>query len=259
MRTSLLLLRQSLLRVLIALAAARCWPLYQLDINNAFLHGDLDEEVYMSLPLGFHSKGGTSIASSSSNSSAPPIVYKLLKSLYGLRQASRQWYTKLSYTIQQLGFVQSTADNSLFVHAKGSLFTALLVYMDDIVITGNDPTCVATLKLVLVVKFGIKDLGSLEFFLGLEIARSKKGVSLNQRKFALDILKETSIMGCKPAKSPMEQQLKLSKDSGELLLDSSKYRRLIGKLMYLTLSRPDITYAVNKLSQFLAKPRVPHM
>ena len=259
MRTSLLLLRQSLLRVLIALAAARCWPLHQLDINNAFLHGDLDEEAYMSLPPGFHSKGGTSIASSSSNSSAPPIVYKLLKSLYGLRQASRQWYTKLSYTIQQLGFVQSIADNSLFVHAKGSLFTALLVYMDDIVITGNDPTCVATLKLVLDAKFGIKDLGSLEFSLGLEIARSKKGVSLNQTKFALDILKETSIMGCKPAKSPMEQQLKLSKDSGELLLDSSKYRRLIGKLMYLTLSRLDITYAVNRLSQFLAKPRVPHM
>ena len=123
------------IRVLIALAAAGCWPLYQLDINNAFLHGDLDEEVYMSLPPSFHSKGGTSIASSSSNSSsnssAPPVVCKLLKSLYGLRQASRQWYTKLSYTIQQLGFVQSTADNSLFVHAKGPLFTALLVYMDE--------------------------------------------------------------------------------------------------------------------------------
>ena len=77
--------------------------------------------------------------------------------------------------------------------------------------------------------------------------------------FALDILKETGMMGCKPAKSPMEQQLKLSKDGGELQLDSSKYRRLIGKLMYLTLRRPDITYAVNRLSQFLAKPRVPHM
>ena len=183
----------------------------------------------------------------------------LLKSLYGLRQATRQWYTKLSYTIQQLGFVQSTADNSFFVHAKGSLFTALLVYVDDMVIIGNDPTCVATLKSVLDAKFGIKNLGSLKFFLGLEIARSKKGISLNQRKFALDILKETCMMVCKPAKSPMEQQLKLSKDTGELLPDSSKYRRLIGKLMYLTLSRLDITYVVNRLSQFLAKPRVSHM
>ena len=134
------------------------------------------------------------------------------------------------------------------------------LYVDDMVITGNDPTCVANLKSVLDAKFGIKDLGSLKFFLGLEIARSKKGVSLNQRKFALDVLKETGMMGCKLAKSPMEQQLKLSKDSGgELLLNSSKYRRLTGKLMYLTLSRPDIAYAVNRLSQFLAKLRVPHM
>ena len=88
-------------------------------------------------------------------------------------------------------------------------------------ITGNDPSCVAALKLVLLAKFGIKDLGSLKYFLGLEIARSNKGINLNQRKFALEILKETGMMGCKPVKSPMEQQLKLSKSSGELLADSS--------------------------------------
>ena len=140
---------------------------------------------------------------------------------YWLRQASKQWYIKLSSTIQQLGFVQSQIDHSLFVYAKGPLFTTLLVYVDDMVITGNDPSCVAALKLVLLAKFGIKDLGSLKYFLGLEIARSNKGINLNQRKFALEILKETGMMGCKPVKSPMEQQLKLSKSSGELLADSS--------------------------------------
>ncbi|XP_057958648.1 uncharacterized mitochondrial protein AtMg00810-like [Malania oleifera] len=212
----------------------------------------------MSLPPGFHSKDGPSIAASSSQSSNT-VVCRLLKSLYGLRQASRQWYTKLSFVIQQLGFIQSTTDNSLFVHAKGSSFTTLLVYVDDMIITRNDPICVANLKTVLDAKFGIKDLGSHKFFLGLEIARGRNGISLNQRKFALDILKETRMMGCKPAKSPMEQQLKLSNDNGELLSDSGKYRRLIGKLIYLTLSRPDITYAVNRLIQFLAKSRVPHM
>ena len=120
-------------------------------------------------------------------------------------------------------------------------------------------TCVAALTSILDQKFGIKDLGSLKYFLGLQIARSKKGISLNQRKFALEILKETGILGCKLVQSPMEQQLKLSKSSGELLPDSSQFRRLLGKLMYLTLSRPDITYAVHRLSQFLAQPRVPHM
>ncbi|XP_057956674.1 uncharacterized mitochondrial protein AtMg00810-like [Malania oleifera] len=127
------------------------------------------------------------------------------------------------------------------------------------VITGNDPDCVAELKSVLDAKFGIKDLGSLKYFLGLEIARSKKGINLNQRKFALNILKETGMRGCKPINSPMEQQLKLSKDSRDLFTDLNKYRRLIGKLMYLTLSIPNLTYAINRLSQFLAKPRHPHM
>ena len=191
--------------MVLALAAAKSWPLHQLDINNAFLHGDLLEEVYMSLPPGFHSKGGSSTSNFHlPSTSTAPTVCKLVKSLYGLKQASRQWYTKLSSTIQQLGFVQSQANHSLFVFAKGLLFTALLVYVDDMVITGNNPNCLATLKSVLDAKFGIKDLGSLKYFLGLEIARSDKGISLNQKKFALEILKEIGMMACKPLKSPME-------------------------------------------------------
>ena len=208
-------------RVLLALAVAKQWLLHQLDINNAFLQGDLDEEVYMTLPPGFHSKGECV-----SDSSTAPRVCKLVKSLYGLRQASRQWYTKLSATIKELGFVQSQVDHSLFMHRKGSLFTTLLVYVDDMVITGNDQASVAFLKSVLDQKFGIKDLGSLKYFLGLKIARNKSGISLSQRKYALEVLEETGMTGCKPVQTPMEQQLKLSKDSGDLLTDLGQYRRL---------------------------------
>ena len=127
------------------------------------------------------------------------------------------------------------------------------------IIIGNDSTCVAKLKQVLDQKFGIKDLGSLKYFLGLEIVRGAKGININQRKYALNVLKEVGMIGCKPAKTPMEQQLKLSKCDGELLKDAGQYRRLIGKLMYLTLSRPNITHAVHRISQFMTQPRVLHM
>lgn len=110
----------------------------------------------------------------------------------------------MSATILQLGFTQSQADHSLFVHSDGDLFTASLVYVDDIVITGNDPGCDVSVKFVLDQKFGIKDLNYLKYFLGLEIARSDKGISLNQRKYALEVLKEARMIGCKPAKTPME-------------------------------------------------------
>lgn len=135
------------IRVLLALAVATGWLLHQLDINNAYLHGDVDEEVYMCLLPGFHSKRGGGRVSSTSSST--PMVRRLVKSLYGLRQTSRQWYTKLSTAIQQFGLVQSHSDHSLFVYSKAHLFITLLVYVDDMIIIGNDSTCVVALKFVL--------------------------------------------------------------------------------------------------------------
>ena len=131
------------------------------------------------------------------------------------------------------------------MHTDGHLFIALLVYVDDMIITSNNPNCVTALKSLLDKNFGIKDLVSLKFFLGLEIARSEKGISLNQRKYALEILIEADMFGCKGDR--------------ELLQDVGQYRRLIGKLIYLTLSRPNITYAMHRLSQFLSQSKVPHI
>ena len=200
----------------------------------------------MQLPQGFHSKGEN-------------LVCKLNKSLYGLKQASRQWYSKFSTIILKYGFKQSKSDYSLFTKKVNQTFIALLVYVDDILIASNDVQAVEDLKTSLNHDFKLKDLGNLKYFLGLEVAKSEKGISLCQRKYALRVLKDAGLTGCKPSKVPMEQNLKLSKHQGDLLADPGVYRRLVGRLLYLTITRPDITYSVHKLSQFMAKPRKPHL
>uniref|UniRef100_A0A2N9EJA7 Reverse transcriptase Ty1/copia-type domain-containing protein n=1 Tax=Fagus sylvatica TaxID=28930 RepID=A0A2N9EJA7_FAGSY len=234
-------------RTLLAAASVHGWSLTQLDVNNAFLHGELHEEVYMVMPPGFASKG------------EPNQVCKLTKSLYGLKQASRQWFAKFSSTILQHGFIQSKSDYSLFTRSHGSSFLALLVYVDDILIASNDMESVTKLKKSLDAEFKLKDLGNLKYFLGLEVARSSKGISLCQRKYALEILSDSGMLGSKPVQTPMEQNLKLSETDGTLLDDPSVYRRLVGRLLYLTVTRPDLSYSVQKLSQYMAKPTTSHL
>ncbi|KAL6323616.1 hypothetical protein AAG906_039210 [Vitis piasezkii] len=233
-------------RCLLALAAARRWSLHQLDVNNAFLHGDLHEEIYMSPPPGLRRQGEEN------------LVCRLHKSLYGLKQASRQWFSKFSKAIQAAGYVQSRADYSLFTRIQGKSFTALLIYVDDILITGNDSVSIAAIKKFLHSQFRLKDLGDLKYFLGIEVSSSKNGIFISQRKYALEIIKDAGLLGAAPIDTPMERGLKLS-DKSDLLKDPGHYRRLVGRLIYLTVSRPDITYSVHVLSRFMHQPRKLHM
>ena len=183
---------------------------------------------------------------------------RLHKSLYGLKQASRQWFAKFSIVIIAAGFTQSKADYSLFTCLKGKSFTALLIYVDDILITGNNVKDILALKQFLHSHFRIKDLGDLKYFLGIEVSRSNKGISISQRKYALEIFKDGGFLGAKPVSFPMEQNIKLA-DSGELLKDPSQYRQLVRRLIYLTITRLDITYSVHMLSRFMHAPHKPHM
>ncbi|XP_074300473.1 uncharacterized protein LOC141631744 [Silene latifolia] len=184
-------------RTFLALAAINNWELHQMDVQNAFLHGDLSEEVYMRLPPGFsHGLQGK--------------VCRLQKSLYGLRQSPRCWYAKLATALCSYGFSHSSSDHSLFIYRKDSIVINILVYVDDLVIAGNDNAAITDFKHYLNKCFRMKDLGTLKYFLGLEVARNLTGIFLCQRKYTLDLLSETGILGAKPSTLPIEENHQLA-------------------------------------------------
>lgn len=159
----------------------------------------------------------------------------------------------------ELGFQQTTADYSLFTFHNGSYFTVALVYVDDILLNGNDNAFIAHVKSVLHSAFTIKDLGLIKYYLGLEVHRTDQGMFLHQHKFIHDLVLEAGLSDAKPLSLPVDFNIKLSTHEGVLLDNPSLYRKFVGKLLYLSVSRPDITYIVHHLSQFIQTPRVPHM
>jgi hypothetical protein len=190
--------------------------------------------------------------------SNPNMVCKLQKSLYGLKQASRKWYEKLTSLLIKEGYIQSTSDYSLFTSSKAVKFTALLVYVDDIILAGDSIDEFDRIKGVLDAAFKIKNLGQLKYFLGLEVAHSKLGIVVSQRKYCLDLLKDSGHLGSKPANTPLDTSIKLHNDTGPMYTDLSSYRRLVGRLLYLNTTRPDISFATQQLSQFMHAPTVTH-
>ncbi|XP_019224176.1 PREDICTED: uncharacterized protein LOC109205870 [Nicotiana attenuata] len=233
-------------RALIATAVKKGWCISQLDVNNAFLHGDLNKEVYMQIPPGLVVD-------------KPGLVCKLNKSLYGLKQASRQWYAKLTEALCSKGYTYSMNDYSLFYKKNRHSLVYLAVYVDDVLLTGTDEEEIAHLKDFLHEKFKIKDLGELHFFLGLEVMYKDDGVIISQRKFVLDMLKEYNCLDCKSCSSPLDPTVKLKANECAILQDPTYYRKLVGKLNFLTNTRLDIAYGVQHLSQFMQEPREPHL
>ncbi|XP_019087510.1 PREDICTED: uncharacterized protein LOC109127357 [Camelina sativa] len=213
--------------------------LHTMDVKNAFLQGELEDDVYMRPPPGLEDTIG------------PGKMFKLKKAIYGLKQSPRAWYHKLSSTLIDKGFRRSEADHTLFTYPSQRGIIVILIYVDDIIISGNDKVGIQDTKQYLKSVFDIKDLGELKYFLGIEVCRSKEGLFLS----------DVGKLGSRPVETPLEENYK-SNRKGEhdeaLFEDVKQYRRLVGKLIYLTITRPDICFAVNQVSQHMQKPTVYH-
>ena len=241
-----LVVKPATIRLVLSTAVTRNWSLKQLDVTTAFLQGRLDDEVYMMQPTGFQDKDN------------PTAVCKLRKAIYGLKQAPRAWYNELRTFLLESGFKNSLADASLFIFNNGGILLYMLVYVDDIIITGNSQQHITRFIASLSHRFSLKDLGDLTYFLGIECTRTASGLHLTQERYIADLLHRTNMKNAKSVATPLCSTSNLTLLTGTPLDDASEYRSVVGSLQYLSLTRPDISFSVNKMSQFMHRPTNEH-
>ncbi|KAK0573321.1 hypothetical protein LWI29_006391 [Acer saccharum] len=217
-----------------------------VDYFETFSPGRLTETVFMAQPPGFI------------DSDHPTHVCKLKKAIYGLKQAPRAWYHELRQFLLAAGFKNSYADTSLFVLNTGGTILYLLIYVDDIILTGNNSAHVDRFVDTLAQRFSLKDLGPLSYFLGVKVLLHKHGALLTQRRYIQDLLTRTNMANANPVQTPLPTSPPITLNSGTLLSDPTTYRMVVGSLQYLSLTRPDISFAVNKLSQYMHQPTSDH-
>ena len=239
--------RMETIRTVLALAAQHQLPVFQLDVKSAFLNGELEEEVYVEQPQGYVIKG------------QEDKVYRLRKALYGLKQAPRAWNSNIDNYLLQHGFIKSPSEPSLYIKTQGNNFLILCLYVDDLIYTGTHPTMIEEFKKAMMKEYEMTDLGTMKYFLGIQIKQSPGRIFLSQEKYAEDLLKKFNMGECKPLATPMAINEKLSKYDGKPKVDGAMYRSLVGSLIYLTHTRPDIVNAVSIVSRFMSEPSKDHL
>ena len=239
-----LVVKSATIIIILSMTVINNWKLRHIDINNAFLNGELTKTVYMLQPEGFV------------NADHPRYVCKLKKALYGLKQTPRAWFDKLISVLESWQFCRTKLDTSLFFKQNGSDLIILLIYVDDIIVTGSVE--IEQLIYNMGNTFALKDLGQLNFFLGIEVTRNEKTLVLSQTKYLKELLTKFDLKNYNGLDTPLATTEKLSKYVEEKCADSTQYRRAIGGLQYIVLTRPEIAYAVNKLIQFMVNPLQPH-
>ncbi|GJZ06453.1 retrovirus-related pol polyprotein from transposon TNT 1-94 [Tanacetum coccineum] len=239
--------RLEAIRIFIANAASKNMTVYQMDVKTAFLNGELKEEVYVHQPEGFV------------DPERPHHVYRLKKALYGLKQAPRAWYDTLSRFLLAQGFSKGVVDPTLFIRKTGKHTLHVQIYVDDIIFASTDPKDCDRFSNEMSSKFQMSMMGQISFFLGLQISQNPRGIFINQSKYANEILKKFDLYKSDPVDTPMVERTKLDEDLSGIPVDQTKYRSMIGSLMYLTASRPDLVFAVCMCARYQSRPTKKHL
>ncbi|GJR46532.1 putative ribonuclease H-like domain-containing protein [Tanacetum coccineum] len=224
--------RLEAIRLFIAHAASMNMVIFQMDVKTAFLNGELNEVVYVSQPEGFV------------DPEHPSHVYRLKKALYGLKQAPRAWYDKLSAFLIKSGFTKGVVDPTLFTRKTGKHLLLVQIYVDDIIFASTNPKACKLFAFEMNSTFKMSMMGQMSFFLGLQVSQNPRGIFINQSKYAQEILKKFGFDSCTPIDTPMAERPNLDEDKGGKLIDPTRFRGMVGSLMYLSASRPDIVFAV---------------
>jgi hypothetical protein len=233
--------KMNYIRLVLALSASHKWEVHQMDAKSAFLHGDLKEEIYMEQPPGY-------VQNDSS------LVCRLKKSLYGLKQAPRAWYAKMDSFLIATGFSRCHSDPNFYTKKVGSHLIILVLYVDDLILTSSDSKLLNHVKTSLKKKFEMTDLGFLHYFLGLHVLQTNEGIFLSQSKYACDLLRCFHMDDCKPTPSPFQFGVKLYATCTYPEVDATLYRQLVGSLLYLTHTHPDLSFVVGIVADICKHP-----
>lgn len=239
--------RMDTVRMILALAAQRGWVIYQLDVKSAFLQGEITEEVYVDQPRGYEVEN------------AEGKVYKLRKALYGLKQAPRAWFSRIDSYFREMGFEKDVSEQTLFTKVdKQGNYLIISLYVDDLIYTGNDEGMMKDFKESMMREFDMSDLGRMKYFLGLEVMQFDDGIFISQKKYVKDVLKKFGMEKSNSVVNPIIPGFKIHKDEDGVQVDGTLYKQLVGSLMYLTATRPDVMYAVSLISRYMSKPSELH-
>eukprot|EP00268_Persea_americana_P068892 TRINITY_DN9688_c0_g1_i1.p1 TRINITY_DN9688_c0_g1~~TRINITY_DN9688_c0_g1_i1.p1 ORF type:complete len:612 (-),score=107.26 TRINITY_DN9688_c0_g1_i1:387-2222(-) len=240
--------RLDTIRAVLSMAAENSWPTFQLDVKSAFLHGELNEHVYVDQPPGYVRQG------------QERKVYKLKKALYGLKQAPRAWYSCIDAYLAREGFKKCPYEPTLYIKlGEGGKILIICLYVDDLIYTGNDKSMFDVFKQSMMTEFDMTDLGLMRYFLGIEVVQGAAGNFLYQKKYMLEILDKFEMKGCNSVGTPSSQDLMLTQKCSGKKVDATLYKQIVGSLMYLTATRPDIMHAVSLVSRYMESPTEVHL